>query len=837
MPGDTMTVSLNATDSDDDPVSYSINSEGPLPRGRLAADGTLSFSPSPEDIGIYDFQISVTDGVNTTTRTVTLDVQPDAQTTTRISGVILNTLEEPLIGVPIELGGTSTITASDGSFMLETASSFTDDVLKVRGEAISGEEVYPFIAEKLHLLFEAGPFDGVDNVIARPIYLPELAVAAGTTIDPVADTMVEQEISPGSEASVFVKAGSLEMDSGDGTMVPFDGVLSITEVPRERTPAAIPPNLFPDTIVTIQPGEMVFTEPAPLTLPNRGGYAAGTELDLWSIDPVSGEFVIVGMGKVSEDGTQIETISGGIRNSSWHLFNPDMSSVDSDSSSGADECGDTCPLTEDSESEVELYSGAYIENHELVSYHSQGQTRGITLRYESLWADPRPILDFQFDNVPGWVTMDPAGQQLVGSASVTHNGVAVTPIYNPRPSPGDDLTSLIQTWDLPQGETSFRGAFPAQMIGFDSGVYDYQISAGFVRDDVGATVDLTGEVLVVNESQSFLGAGWTIEGLQKAFVNSDDSVLLVDGNGAVLHFESIPGTNEYNSPVGDFSSLLRTSEGFTRTLTNETVFTFDSSGLHVSTQDRNGNRTVYEYSANRQLEVIRDPVNLETRFTYGDGFVEITDPADRVTRLEIGYNSPGLYIHRPWLTRITDPDGSSRSFEYDAYGRLIAETNQRGNGDRVAYDDVGRVQTVTAPDGTEYQYQSFESSRLDFEMTTDRSARIAQVPVVNDSLTAQSVGRKGDWRDSTLDAFGQPVQIVDAIGVASGLLTRNEDNLPDVATSNIGFQTSFTYDDRGNVTSVSDSYTTQSGDFYLRCWSRSGYLFRTVYVYICSWRS
>ncbi|HAT15998.1 MAG TPA: hypothetical protein DCS91_22760 [Microcoleaceae bacterium UBA11344] len=45
-------------------------------------------------------------------------------------------------------------------------------------------------------------------------------------------------------------------------------------------------------------------------------------MDLWSINPTTGFFDNVGTGKVTADGSAIETVSGGIRNSSWHFFAP-----------------------------------------------------------------------------------------------------------------------------------------------------------------------------------------------------------------------------------------------------------------------------------------------------------------------------------------------------------------------------------------------------------------------------------------------------------------------------------------------------------------------------------
>ena len=191
------------------------------------------------------------------------------------------------------------------------------DTLIVHGEAFAGPEVYPFIAEKMPLLLGHDAYENVNNMIERPIYLPALDIANGMTIDPAVDVTVTTAAIP--NASVFVAAGSLEDQTGN----PFTGNLSITEVPADFTPAALPPDMFPDLVVTIQPGEMVFTTPARLNLPNLAGYFPGTEMTLWSINPTTGLFDNVGVGIVSVDGTTIETVSGGVRNSSWHFFSPE----------------------------------------------------------------------------------------------------------------------------------------------------------------------------------------------------------------------------------------------------------------------------------------------------------------------------------------------------------------------------------------------------------------------------------------------------------------------------------------------------------------------------------
>ena len=59
---------------------------------------------------------------------------------------------------------------------------------------------------------------------------------------------------------------------------------------------------------------------------------------------------------------------------------------------------DNCPDPE-LNSNVQLDTGAVIETHDLVPYQSMGQTQQLHLKYDSLSADPRPIVTFGFDNI------------------------------------------------------------------------------------------------------------------------------------------------------------------------------------------------------------------------------------------------------------------------------------------------------------------------------------------------------------------------------------------------------------------------------------------------------
>src|SRR5207344_2396285 len=126
-----------------------------------------------------------------------------------------------------------------------------DDKLAVNGTQAAGA-TYPFVAEKLQLLLGHDVYAGSNNAIARPIFLPPLNTAGGAMVMPGQDTTVAPAALPG--ASLFVAANTLMTPGGQ----PFSGVLSVTQVPVDQTPAALPPDLKPSLVVTIQPANMVF---------------------------------------------------------------------------------------------------------------------------------------------------------------------------------------------------------------------------------------------------------------------------------------------------------------------------------------------------------------------------------------------------------------------------------------------------------------------------------------------------------------------------------------------------------------------------------------------------
>jgi YD repeat-containing protein len=621
-------------------LALSIASNVNLPTGSITGDSHLVFNPAPNQIGTYEFTLIARNGSTETRQAVTLNVVADPITTTRVTGIIANTNQAGIAGVLVELAGQQATTDAAGRFELVVPNGAAGDTLKIYGQRIQGGGItYPFIAEKMNLLLGHDVYQGVNNAIDRPIYLPTIDLSTGTIVNPTVQTIATNPNLSG--AQVTVAANSLYDKNGNA----FIGVLSITEVPTNLTPAALPPNLHPDLVVTIQPGDMVFNTPAKLTLPNRAGYRPGLVMDLWSINPNTGLFDIVGKGRVSANGSVIETIEGGIRNSSWHLFAPPPEiDLNLNNNNEQKKVCQVCEDTQSYKSDVSSQTGAVLDDRALVSYQSQGVSRAVELHYDSQRANPTKV--FRVNANVGTVIF---GEDYVtAKVTITANGIdQVVPGLNSNQAQG--ITGGERIWRLTGN--SIDTAIFESLSNLNSGVYDTQLDVG-VRgrrvnpntnqlELVGTTESKNDKVIVVNDSNSIFGGGWNVAGLQKLVINQDNSALLIDGGGSQWLFD-VPIGSIYQSPAGDFSKLERLIDGTWQRRTKDgTLYQFDTQGLMVVATDKQGNTTRHIYNGAGQIQQIIDPVGLKTIFNYtGNRVTSIVDPAGRITNLS--YDSQGI---------------------------------------------------------------------------------------------------------------------------------------------------------------------------------------------------
>ncbi|MBX3744935.1 MAG: VCBS repeat-containing protein [Verrucomicrobiae bacterium] len=515
MVGGSLALQLSAVDPEGDPLLF-FASPVPLPANAAldAATGVFTFRPGPAQAGSYALLFGVSDGEATDTETVSVSVvSPPPGTATAITGIVLDTTdavagaERPVAGVRVSLLGVASeaLTGADGRFTLTNIPGGPQVLDLDTGEAQLAPDgsLYAGFREEIVLL------ENAVNVIERPFYLPRIAANSLTTVNP-AETTVVRNADLG--AVLTIPPNTAKMDGTN-----FTGQISISLVPEALAPAALPEALGFGVLITIQPVGLTFATPVRLTLPNVDNFAPGTLMDLWSLDAGIGQFVAVGVGRVSADGRNVETISGGVRSSDWHGFvgpppvplNAAQGSPDNIASliRQPNDCPEPVPG-----GAIDPASGDLTVVHALTPARSLGEPRSLEFIYSSQAADPMPTVAVatQIQGAPESVSLRPSFFGIRGSATHTRTrGLAVGQTIR--------QTAILDAANVPTGVHPVR----------------VDLFSQFTRSSAGS--GFSTETLVLNHRNSCLGVGWSIGRVARLHAQADGSQLLVEGASALRY--------------------------------------------------------------------------------------------------------------------------------------------------------------------------------------------------------------------------------------------------------------------------------------------------------------
>ncbi|MGH7340131.1 MAG: carboxypeptidase regulatory-like domain-containing protein, partial [Candidatus Rokuibacteriota bacterium] len=225
---------------------------------------------------------------------------------TRMSGVVLDNAHATIPGARVFIEHTplETLTDAEGQFTLAGVPVGHIHLI-IDPRASPRSEVFPRLA------FEAVTVAGQDNDLGQPILIPALDLSEARIVGGPEDVTIKMPGVDGLELTVF--ANSATFPGGART-----GVVSITQVHLDKVPMPPPSGtFFMPPAWTVQPAGVHFDPPARISIPNDG-MPAGRMIDIYQFDHELNQFINVGKGATTEDGSRIVSDPGfGITAAGW----------------------------------------------------------------------------------------------------------------------------------------------------------------------------------------------------------------------------------------------------------------------------------------------------------------------------------------------------------------------------------------------------------------------------------------------------------------------------------------------------------------------------------------
>lgn len=440
--------------------------------------------------------------------------------------------------------------------------------------------------------------------------------------------------------------------------------------------------------------------------------------------------------------------------------------------------------------------GDLIVTHGLPEYSTMGHERSLTLLYNSATAAPHPVIAVSVTEPNGYgAPTTVLGELLINGVlrdSASYTGWGTAPL----------VRQMALSYDA-SGDTS--GVYPFTII------VQNRYSGGAYADT------LSGNLFVVNRSQSQFGAGWSLVGVERLYFNqptgaSNGSLLWIGGDGSAKLYAPA-GTNKWVAPAGEYRDTIYYNTGsstYTDTLRHKIVVSFDASGRHTKTTNRVGHSSAFYWNATtgRLDSIAVAPVGVAGttyKLAYdGNGKLDkITDPANRVLDATVASNR---------LTSLLDPDTNSTGFGYDAAGRMIARTTRRGfttryayaNGVRVTIDSV-RVDTLgaSAPAYAVTIFRPWDEQGLAIGTSGQTAVDTALAYTKIDGPRTDAADTAEFW----VDRWGAPTKIVNPLGGITTVVRGNA-TVPALVTQVTeadGRIATLTWDALGNLLQQRDS--------------------------------
>jgi len=337
------------------------------------------------------------------------------------------------------------------------------------------------------------------------------------------------------------------------------------------------------------------------------------------------------------------------------------------------------------------------------------------------------------------------------------------------------------------------------MAGQPTGMYKYwAVVRAYLADGTFKERRLSIRVLIVNESGSRYGAGWTLGGVQRIY-NMGSGLLVYEGDGVARWFATAACSAEecpYVTPQGDFSKIVyrKTNATWVRTYNDGSSITFASQGLQTHARDRFGNTTTFEWQSTQDgkaLPVIAriiDPAGHITNFSYNARWFlqSVTAPGGR--SIFMAYNDGTR------LTNVYGLAGTSLQITHDAYNGIVSYMPTYNNGVsagtwNVGYDANRRLSSITAPPviagGVSTRpVTTFGTQQSGTVLAATSGTTLASPapPIYAETRFISVTDPGGHTVSFGIDRYGNPLSVMDPTTYGT-TTTRNVHGLPESVTT------------------------------------------------------
>ena len=583
-----LTLSGSDTDAND---TLAFLATGLPENSRLdGGTGKFRFQPSPSQVGDHTVTFMVTDGQQTHSQDVVFRVQAAAPNqVTALKSRVLDAQEfsegrtVPLPGVRISVEDSTVTATSDANGY------FTLSNIPHGAKIVSLDATGLRASNGYHYANFKGRLKIVQNVLNRPYrdyMLPLVNPVHISMVNPASSTVVNNN---DIGVSMTVPTGTAK--NPDGTM--YRGPLSISTVPINATPRELPDVLRPSFLITLQPVNVRFETPVPITFPNTDNLAPETLVDLFSLSERGG-FEKVGIGRVSMDGRIISIIDGGIRSTTWHFIIPMVPNFNGNSNgNGGDDNDNNGGSNNCNGSIICVATGTLREEHQFPDVTISGRLVNLNLAYTNTNSLQYITLNSIYEYGP---VMSSSGSGLgfgrpTGLMSVSFGlSGRITPEV------------FFDTRNISSNE-SFAIGQQINTEGIKTGIYRLTTRLKIFSEDL---ADPAGRISIrMTENHSYhpiispkteFGMGWrlkelhSLHGINGELDASHERVMLLLDNFRYLVFKR-NSDGSYTSPKGDYSTLEAIPApvgGFLRKTKMGETYVFNSEGSLLGWVDRYG---------------------------------------------------------------------------------------------------------------------------------------------------------------------------------------------------------------------------------------------------------